>query len=433
MEKFKGLDFNNDDDNTYPSSHVYNGNNAASISNSSSRKSNSHQHHVQNHSSHHFINPSHSNGSNTPFIASASQISTYPAHQGYTENGNNESNRSHSTNEFIMNLLSSSKRGKVSMALDICTEKLNQLYLMQGTQSEIISWTASLAEAHIRIGNFCFHDKLYEPFILNYEKGLLLLSEALNRNASTNQTEATFQANKNGLELAKDFFTASYKQLDLKMTKAMQKKKENLELLNKGREEAMRVMGPDRWKKNKTKSQAAIERETVIRELKILERTYKEFTTFRTKYPSAFKKNAQANFNEANDSYSLRYFLVDTVEDLNDCLRKLRQYYHIAFDCEGQNLSRSGELTIACFLGYDSNTFEADTVAYVVDIQTLGEQAFAKGLKYLLENRKQVKLMYDCRADADALLHQFNVELKSVIDVQILEQACRQFDLRKFL
>jgi len=110
---------------------------------------------------------------------------------------------------------------------------------------------------------------------------------------------------------------------------------------------------------------------------------------------------------------------------------KISKYSTIAFDTEGHDLSRIGALTVACFLGYDPNETPQDQISYVVDVQELGgKRAFehsheGKNLKSILESSTIRKLMFDVRADSDALYHQYGVRLRCVLDLQVYEQACK--------
>ena len=62
----------------------------------------------------------------------------------------------------------------------------------------------------------------------------------------------------------------------------------------------------------------------------------------------------------------------------------------------------------------------------MIDVQALGgPAAFASGLGRLLESPDVRKITFDCRADSDALWHQFRVRLTNVLDVQVFEQAVR--------
>lgn len=116
---------------------------------------------------------------------------------------------------------------------------------------------------------------------------------------------------------------------------------------------------------------------------------------------------------------------VDTEEALVSAVEDLISYAEVAFDTEGDNLSREGPLTIATFRGLGK--FDART--YVVDVMALGGgRVFSKTLpsfRSLLEDAAFTKVTFDCRTDSDALLHQFEVRLSGVLELQVLDQAIR--------
>jgi exonuclease 3'-5' domain-containing protein 1 len=58
---------------------------------------------------------------------------------------------------------------------------------------------------------------------------------------------------------------------------------------------------------------------------------------------------------------------------------------------------------------------------YLIDVLKIGYTAYDGGLCSILEDRSIQKLMFDCREDADALKHLYNVGLDGVLDVQLLE------------
>ena len=138
-------------------------------------------------------------------------------------------------------------------------------------------------------------------------------------------------------------------------------------------------------------------------------------------------------------AYSIVY--VSNKEDLAIAVRELSTASAIAFDAEGVKLGRSGPLTVAAFGAIDSS---ASLPIYVVDVQELGgndvfgksdassrshlEIIFSKSdgsLRSLLENKTIEKVTFDCRADSDALFHQFGVKLNGVLDMQVLDQGIR--------
>lgn len=92
----------------------------------------------------------------------------------------------------------------------------------------------------------------------------------------------------------------------------------------------------------------------------------------------------------------------------------------LALDCEGEALSRTGRL---CVLQLAT---EAGHV-FVIDVLSDGGQRAVQLLKPRLESATVVKVLHDCRRDADALLHQCGVRLRNVFDTQAayaLLRAC---------
>ena len=122
-------------------------------------------------------------------------------------------------------------------------------------------------------------------------------------------------------------------------------------------------------------------------------------------------------------SSSNRYKItwVDDVTGVKEAVKELGREDYIAVDCEGWNLSREGTLDILSVA-----TRHQDV--YLFDIDKLGALAFDSGMKRLLESDSDTstKLMYDCRNDADALMHLYGVKLSGVLDLQLLEVIHRK-------
>lgn len=117
------------------------------------------------------------------------------------------------------------------------------------------------------------------------------------------------------------------------------------------------------------------------------------------------------------DSRQLSHMLIDneesSVTSIEIIKEAVRQDPLIAFDCEGECLSRIGKL---CLMSVATRT-----TTYLIDVKVLKTLPFEKGLKEILEDSNVKKLMFDCREDSDALYHQFNVKLDGVLDIQLLE------------
>lgn len=120
----------------------------------------------------------------------------------------------------------------------------------------------------------------------------------------------------------------------------------------------------------------------------------------------------------------MAYSLIDTEDSLRDALRsfptvstKLPAFY---FDCEGHELGRHGTLDLLqVYVLPLQHTF-------VIDIYVLQDKAFTTtsgnlSLKSLLQSKDIKKVFFDVRNDSDALFSHFNVSLRGIIDLQLME------------
>ena len=111
--------------------------------------------------------------------------------------------------------------------------------------------------------------------------------------------------------------------------------------------------------------------------------------------------------------------LVDTVEKEDTAIATILECVPngpLAVDCEGIDLGRRGEL---CILQVACITKTSAVVVVLFDVCVLGRAMFDRGLRQVLENANIIKLVYDARADSDALFAQFDVQLRGLIDVQV--------------
>ena len=98
------------------------------------------------------------------------------------------------------------------------------------------------------------------------------------------------------------------------------------------------------------------------------------------------------------------------IEEIRQAIQKGET---IAVDCEGVELSHFGSVTLI--------NIAVSGQVYLIDVLKIGNTAYDGGLRFILEDRSIQKLMFDCREDADALKHLYNVRLDGVLDVQLLE------------
>ena len=107
--------------------------------------------------------------------------------------------------------------------------------------------------------------------------------------------------------------------------------------------------------------------------------------------------------------------LVDTVALCREHCDRLGKAATIAVDFEGINLCRDGEMLLAQLAADDGSP------TVLIDIYRLQQSAFEEGgLRALLESTATRKLIFDGRADADALFHLHQTRLTNVCDCQVL-------------
>ncbi len=105
--------------------------------------------------------------------------------------------------------------------------------------------------------------------------------------------------------------------------------------------------------------------------------------------------------------------LVDSISTCRHAVSEIHKHSLISVDLEGVELCRSGEICILQVALPNHRVF-------LFDICALRADAFeAGGLRDILSGPRPLKLMFDCRADADALFHQYRVRLDGVYDLQV--------------
>lgn len=122
---------------------------------------------------------------------------------------------------------------------------------------------------------------------------------------------------------------------------------------------------------------------------------------------------------------------VSTVAQVAAALADLATETIVGVDCEGVSLSRTGALCLvqvstAARPNHNGDPKDSTYHVYLFDVTALGEAAFDSGLRALLQAPAPIKLFFDCRRDSEALYHQFGVELRGVLDMQLLEVALRR-------
>lgn len=132
------------------------------------------------------------------------------------------------------------------------------------------------------------------------------------------------------------------------------------------------------------------------------------------------------------DGFPVKIYMVDTVPALWRVCQQVVSYLAtlpvtlrmLAVDLEGINLGRNGTISLLQFYAC------GDESLYLVDILKLGAAAFKHPgspsrvtLRSLLESDSIRKLLFDPRADAEALYYLYHVNLRGVICCQLLHTA----------
>ncbi|XP_069107123.1 piRNA biogenesis protein EXD1-like [Argopecten irradians] len=109
------------------------------------------------------------------------------------------------------------------------------------------------------------------------------------------------------------------------------------------------------------------------------------------------------------------FMFVDNTADFKRALSKISGHDLLAVNCKGFRLwhGRSGDLTVI--------TIATPDKVFIFDVQQLGQRVFDDGLRDILEDITKEKLMFDCRRDADNLLHRQKVRLAGILDLQLLD------------
>ena len=114
-----------------------------------------------------------------------------------------------------------------------------------------------------------------------------------------------------------------------------------------------------------------------------------------------------------DDLTQITMIFIDEVQQVEEAVKILIEKEILSLTCQRHN-NRSDPLDLI-FIG------ARDWKVYVFDVTVLGARLFDAGLRGVLEKRDLVKLMFDCREDADALLKLHNTQLSGVLDVQLME------------
>lgn len=97
---------------------------------------------------------------------------------------------------------------------------------------------------------------------------------------------------------------------------------------------------------------------------------------------------------------------------LSECF-ELQSSHILAMDCEGVDLGRNGELSIVQLGVASGKCFLFDVLGKRND-----DSEMVRYLKLILEDETKIKIIHDCKMDADALFHILGIKLAGCHDTQ---------------
>lgn len=161
---------------------------------------------------------------------------------------------------------------------------------------------------------------------------------------------------------------------------------------------------------------------------------YSAIGCFLTGYRLAYTPLSAQTYLTPNQSSGkmASYTVVDTTITLSRAIEALIGLPAVPpslyVDLEGIKLSRNGSISIIQLYVHPMNH------TYLIDVHRLGSQAFSTTaanttttLKMILEANGIPKVFFDVRNDSDALFHHYQISLRGVQDLQLMELATRLY------
>ncbi|XP_057716257.1 piRNA biogenesis protein EXD1 isoform X2 [Corythoichthys intestinalis] len=103
-------------------------------------------------------------------------------------------------------------------------------------------------------------------------------------------------------------------------------------------------------------------------------------------------------------------------EKFGPAVMTIKQQQVVSVGADGVEIFKHGRL---CWL-----QIATKKQVYLFDILLLGAKAFKNGLSMILENKRILKVIHDCRLIAGCLMTQFGVKLTNVFDTQVADVLC---------
>uniref|UniRef100_A0A8C3YAE6 piRNA biogenesis protein EXD1 n=1 Tax=Catagonus wagneri TaxID=51154 RepID=A0A8C3YAE6_9CETA len=116
----------------------------------------------------------------------------------------------------------------------------------------------------------------------------------------------------------------------------------------------------------------------------------------------------------ASEEEEVTYTVIDQFQQkFGAAMLHIKKQSVLSVAAEGANVCRHGKL---CWLQVATNSR-----VYLFDILLLGSRAFNNGLQMVLEDKRILKVIHDCRWLSDCLSHQYGILLNNVFDTQVAD------------
>ncbi|KAM7239706.1 hypothetical protein CapIbe_009201 [Capra ibex] len=116
----------------------------------------------------------------------------------------------------------------------------------------------------------------------------------------------------------------------------------------------------------------------------------------------------------ASEEEEVTYTVIDQFQQkFGAAMLHIKKQSVLSVAAEGANVCRHGKL---CWLQVATNSR-----VYLFDIFLLGSRAFNNGLQMVLEDKRILKVIHDCRWLSDCLSHQYGILLNNVFDTQVAD------------
>ncbi|KAM4542803.1 piRNA biogenesis protein EXD1 [Odontesthes bonariensis] len=123
---------------------------------------------------------------------------------------------------------------------------------------------------------------------------------------------------------------------------------------------------------------------------------------------------------------SINFVVIDGFhENFGPAVMHIKKQHVIGVGAEGVEIFKNGRL---CWL-----QIATKNKVYLFDVLLLGARAFKNGLSMILESKRILKVIHDCRAISGSLIAQFGVKLTNVFDTQVADAMCFYSETGGFL